>query len=59
MNGHSMDEWGFLSALSVGRMQLFELSNIEEQSQRLIGNWRLERRINQNDSSRERYLVTH
>ncbi len=54
-----MDEWGFLSALSVGRMQLFELSNIEEQSQRLIGNWRLERRINQNDSSRERYLVTH
>ncbi|MEQ5320212.1 AAA domain-containing protein [Providencia rettgeri] len=58
VNGHSMDEGDFI-CLECGADAALELSNIEEQSQRLIGNWRLERRINQNDSPRERYLVTH
>ncbi|MEY0973366.1 protein kinase domain-containing protein [Providencia huaxiensis] len=58
VNGHTMDEGDFI-CLECGEDAAVEPSNAEEQSQQLIGNWRLERRINQNDSLRERYLVTH
>ncbi|MEQ4777838.1 AAA domain-containing protein [Providencia huaxiensis] len=58
VNGHPMGEGDFI-CLECGEDAAVELRNTEEPSQTRIGNWRLERRINQTDSPRERYLVTH
>lgn len=58
VNGHPMAEGDFI-CLECGEDAAFEPRHIEEQSQSVIGNWLLKRRINQVDSPRERYLVTH
>lgn len=57
VNGHPMDDGDFI-CLECGADAALEPRDIETQSQPRIGNWRIERRINQIDSPRERYLVT-
>ncbi|GAB1440935.1 hypothetical protein MASR2M36_37200 [Providencia sp.] len=58
VNGHPMAEGDFI-CLECGEDAAVKPRHIEEQSQSVIGNWLLKQRINQVDSPRERYLVTH